>query len=42
MGEGGIAPPFLTSTIDGGELLASYPGRFTRGEITPGTHWIGG
>jgi hypothetical protein len=36
-GGGGIAPPFLTSALDGGECLALRPGRFT-----PGTHWIGG
>jgi hypothetical protein len=36
-GSGGIAPQFLTSTLDGGEWSASRPGRFT-----PGTHWIGG
>jgi hypothetical protein len=33
---------FLTSTIAGGEWLASRPGRFTPGERAPGTHWIGG
>jgi hypothetical protein len=32
---------FLTSTLDG-RLSASHPGRFTRGERAPGTHWIGG
>jgi hypothetical protein len=26
---GGIAPPFLTSTLDSGECSASRPGRFT-------------
>jgi hypothetical protein len=36
-GSGGIAPPFLTSALDGGEWSASRPCRFT-----PGTHWIGG
>jgi hypothetical protein len=35
-GSGGIVPPRLTSTLDGGEWSASRPGRFT-----PGTHWIG-
>jgi hypothetical protein len=35
-GSEGIAPPFLTSALDGGEWLASSPCRFT-----PGTHWIG-
>jgi hypothetical protein len=33
---------FLTSTLVGGEWLASRPGRFTPGERAPGTHWIGG
>jgi hypothetical protein len=37
MGNGGIAPPFLTSALDGCEWSASGPG-----EIAPGTHWIGG
>jgi hypothetical protein len=32
----------LTSTLVGGEWSASRPGRFTPGERTPGTHWIGG
>jgi hypothetical protein len=41
-GSGGITPPFLTSELDGGEWSASHPGRFTSGEIAPGTHWIGG
>jgi hypothetical protein len=27
-----MAPPFLTSTLDGGEWSASRPGRFTAGE----------
>jgi hypothetical protein len=32
-----------TSALDGGEWLASRPGRaFTPGERTPGTHWTGG
>jgi hypothetical protein len=35
-GSGGIASPFLTSAVDGGEWSASRPGRFT-----PGTHCIG-
>jgi hypothetical protein len=42
MGSGGIAPPFLTSALDGGEWSASLPGRFTPGERAPDTHWIGG
>jgi hypothetical protein len=33
-GSGGIAPPILTSALDGGEWSASRPGR-----ITPGIHW---
>jgi hypothetical protein len=28
-GGGGIAPPFLTSALDGGDLLASRPGHLT-------------
>jgi hypothetical protein len=39
---GGIAPPFLASALDGGEWSASCLGRFTLGEKIPGTHWIGG
>jgi hypothetical protein len=39
---GGIAPPFSTLALDGGEWSASRPGRFTPGEIVSGTHWIGG
>jgi hypothetical protein len=39
---GGIAPPFLTSALDGGEWSASRPGSFTTGERSPDTHWIGG
>jgi hypothetical protein len=42
LGSGGIAPPFLTLVLDGNELSASRPCRFTPGEIDPGTHWIGG
>jgi hypothetical protein len=41
-GSGGIAPPFLTSALDGGEWSASRPGHFTPGEIATDTHWIGG
>jgi hypothetical protein len=37
---GVISPPFLTSALDGGELSASQPGRFTPGEWAPDTHWI--
>jgi hypothetical protein len=32
----------LTSALDGGEWLASLPGRFTPREKAPGTLWIGG
>jgi hypothetical protein len=41
-GSRGIAPPFHTSALDGGEWSASRPCRFTNGERAPGTHWIGG
>jgi hypothetical protein len=41
-GSGSIAPPFLTSALDGGEWLASCLCRFTPGEGACGTHWIGG
>jgi hypothetical protein len=41
-GSGGVAPPFLTLVLDGGEWSASRPGRFTPEESAPGTHWIGG
>jgi hypothetical protein len=30
------------SALDGGDLSASRPGRFTAKERTPGTYWIGG
>ena len=33
---------FLISALDGGELLASRPGRFIPGERVPCTRWIGG
>jgi hypothetical protein len=33
---------FLTSALDGGEWLASRPGRFTPRERAPGAHCIGG
>jgi hypothetical protein len=43
-GEGGgsIAPPFLTSALDGGEWLASRLRRFTLLERFHGTHLVGG
>jgi hypothetical protein len=39
---GGIQPPFLTSTLDGGEWSTSRHGRFAPRERGPGTHRIGG
>jgi hypothetical protein len=33
---------FLTSALVRGEWSASRHGRFTPGERTPGTHWVGG
>jgi hypothetical protein len=42
MGSGSIDPPFLTSALDGGEWSASRPGRYTPGDMAPGTHWIWG
>jgi hypothetical protein len=41
MRSGSIAPPFLSSTLDGGEWSASRPGRFTAGERVSGAHRIG-
>jgi hypothetical protein len=38
-GSGRIAPPFITSVLDGGEWSASCNGRFTPGERAPGTDW---
>jgi len=32
----------FTLVLDGDELSASCPGRFTGVERVPGTHWIGG
>jgi hypothetical protein len=32
----------MTSAVDGDELSASRPGRFTPKERARGTHWIGG
>jgi hypothetical protein len=42
MGSGCIDHIFLTTALVGGEWSASRSGRFTPGERTPGTHWIGG
>jgi hypothetical protein len=39
---GGIAPTFLTLTLDGGDRSASRPDRLIPGEIFPGTLCIGG
>jgi hypothetical protein len=36
-GSGGIAPPFLTSAVDGDEWSASRQGYFTSGETAPNT-----
>jgi hypothetical protein len=33
---------FLTSALDGGDLSASRPGRFTPEERAPGTQWTAG
>jgi hypothetical protein len=38
---GGTAPPFLTSAVDGGDLSASRPGRFTIEERASCSQWIG-
>jgi hypothetical protein len=38
---GGVAQPFSTSTLDGGECSTSHSGRFISGERVHGTHWIG-
>jgi hypothetical protein len=39
-GSGDIAPPFVTSELDGGEWSASRLCLFTPGEIAPGIHCI--
>jgi hypothetical protein len=36
-----IAPPFLTSVLDGGEWSASHPSHFTPGDTASSTHWTG-
>jgi hypothetical protein len=41
-GSSGIAPPFLTSALDGGEWSTSCRVHFTADERTPSTHWIRG
>jgi hypothetical protein len=38
---GGVAPPFLTLALDGGEWTDSHLGRFDPREIALVTHWIG-
>jgi hypothetical protein len=38
---GGVAPPFLTSALEGGDWSASHPCCFTPRERAPGTHGIG-
>jgi hypothetical protein len=38
---GGIAPSFLTSTLDDSKWSPSRPSRFISREINPGTHCIG-
>jgi hypothetical protein len=42
LGSGGIAPPFFTFALDGGDWSNSRPGHFTPEEIVTSTHWIGG
>jgi hypothetical protein len=34
-GTGGLAPPFLTSALDGGEWIGSRPGAFTPVQESP-------
>ena len=41
-GSGGIVPQYLISVLDGGEWLASRPGRFIPGERDTCIHWTGG
>jgi len=41
-GSRSIAPHIFISALDGRELSASRPGRFTPRERAPGTHRIGG
>jgi hypothetical protein len=44
MGSGGVAPPILTTALDGVEWLASRPGRFPLAEETldPSDRRLGG
>jgi hypothetical protein len=35
-----MAPPLLTSALDGGEWSASRPGRFIHRDRAPVVHWI--
>jgi hypothetical protein len=42
IGSEGIAPPFLTTELDGGEWSVSGSCHFKTGERAPGTDWIGG
>jgi hypothetical protein len=32
----------LISVVDGGERVASRPSHFVPGQVSPGTHWLGG
>jgi hypothetical protein len=36
-----MAPPFLSSSLDRGELSLSHPFHFTPVDISPGTNYIG-
>jgi hypothetical protein len=40
-GSGGIAPPFLTSVLNGGEWSAARPSRFIPREVAPVIQRIG-
>jgi hypothetical protein len=41
-GVGDLAPPFLTSALNGSEWLASRSRYFTPGKIDPDAHFVGG
>jgi hypothetical protein len=41
-GNGGIAPPFFTSSLGVGKWSASHAGCFTHLERSPGNHITGG